>query len=225
MQSIARIGRIGAAAVAAALVVGLAAVSHPSAAQQADQSDKKQHDMNQGDKSGANPGAQAPATPPPTEAPAAAAATIVTATATVEKVDKAAGKLTLKDPQGKTFDLKPGPRVNLDQLKPGDRVTATYYEEVAVAINKAAPGAAPKMVETTVERAGGVTAKQATVTARIVSVDPKKNTVEIRTPDANTHSLKVQDPDLQARLKQIKPGDNLDITYTEALALSVEPKK
>jgi hypothetical protein len=147
----------------------------------------------------------------------------VTAAATVTGIDKAGGKLTLKGAEGNTFEVKAGPRVNLDRLKVGDRVRATYYEEIAVGINRATPGA-PKVAQTTIER-GGVTARQATATARILSVDAKKNTVAIRTPDGNTHALHVQDPDLQQRLKQIKPGDNFDITYTQAVAISVEPRK
>lgn len=90
-------------------------------------------------------------------------------------------------------------------------------------ITKATQGA-PRMTQTTVER-GGVTARQATVTARIESVDPSKNLVTIKTPSGETHELKVEDPDLQGRLKQIKAGENFDVTYTQAVAISVEPRK
>jgi hypothetical protein len=156
-------------------------------------------------------------------APAASAARAVTTTATVTRINKAAGTLTLKDAQGKRFEVKAGPRVKLERLAVGQRVRATYYEEIAVAIDRATRGA-PKMTHTTVER-GGVAARQATETAHVVSVDPKSNTVAIRTPDGSTHTLHVQDPDLQSRLKHIKPGDDFDITYTQAVALSVHPRK
>jgi hypothetical protein len=196
MQSCTRIGR---AAAAAALVVAASMAAGTAAAQQS--------------------GAQSP----PAEAPGTVAARIVSASATIHKIDKANRELTLKDSAGKTFEVKAGPDVNLDKLHQGDRVTATFYEEVAVAIDKATKGA-PKMTATKVER-GGVTARQATVTARIMSVDPSKNTVVIRGPDGNTHTLEVQDPGLQARLKQIKAGENFDVTYTQAVALTVEPRK
>jgi hypothetical protein len=220
---------IASAAVTAALVVGVAAVTHPATAQQGDTTQQERHQGNpepqgreQKDQSGAAPGAQAPA-PAPAGNPAASAAQIVTSSATLLKIDHTADKLTLKDAMGKTFDVKPGPRVNLSRLHVGDKVTASYFEEVAVAINEASLGA-PRMTQRTVSR-GGVTAQQATVTAQIVSVDPKSDTVVIRAPDGNTHRLKVQDVDLQAQLTRIKPEDVFDVTYIQAVAISVEPRK
>jgi Cu/Ag efflux protein CusF len=149
------------------------------------------------------------------EAPAAVKAQLITGTATIQKIDKTNGKLMLKDADGKTFELKASPDVNLDKLHVGDRVNASYYQEIAVAINKHVQGT-PKVVATTVQR-GGVTAQQSTLSARIVS--------GVRTADGKTHTLKVDDPDLQAQLSKIKPGDNMDITYTQAVAISVEPTK
>jgi len=35
----------------------------------------------------------------------------------------------------------------------------------------------------------------------------------------------VTDPDLQSRLKDVKAGDHLDVTYTQAVAVSIEPAK
>ena len=37
--------------------------------------------------------------------------------------------------------------------------------------------------------------------------------------------LKVEDPDLQAQLGKIKAGDSVDVTYTQAIAVAVEPTK
>jgi hypothetical protein len=160
----------------------------------------------------------APATP---EAPIATAATLVTSMATIEKVDKAASTVTLKGPQGNTFEAKAGPAVDLDRLKIGDRVRTSFFEEVAVAIVRH-PEGPPKAAMTNVLR-GGVTAQQATITARIDSVDPDKKTVTFRGPEGTVHTLKVEDPSLAAQLSRIHPGDNMDVTYTQAVAISVEP--
>jgi hypothetical protein len=141
--------------------------------------------------------------------------------ATIEKVDKAAGTVTLKGPQGNTFEAKAGPAVDLDRLKAGDRVRTSFFEEVAVAI-KRHPEGPPKVAMTNVLR-GGVTAQQATITARIDSVDPDKKTVTFRGPEGTVHTLKVEDPSLAAQLSHIHPGDNMDVTYTQAVAISVEP--
>jgi hypothetical protein len=141
----------------------------------------------------------------------------------VEKIDKANGLVTLKGPGGKTLDVKAGPGISLDKLHVGDTVDTAYFDEVAVNIVKASPGA-PKMTTKAVERAG-VTAMQSTVTSRIIAVDPAKNTVTIKGPKGGEHMLKVTDPDLQSHLKQIKPGENFDVTYTQAVAVSIEPGK
>jgi hypothetical protein len=79
------------------------------------------------------------------------------------------------------------------------------------------------MTATTVQRAG-VTANQATVTARILSVDPARNSMVIRGPFGGESTLTVEDPALQARLQQIKPGEDFDVTYMQAVALTIEPR-
>jgi hypothetical protein len=155
--------------------------------------------------------------------PAATKATAVTVTATVDRIDKPNRKVTLKDAQGKTRDVKVGPDVNIDRLRVGDAVNATYYEEVAVAIRKHAEGA-PKTATRSVVR-DGVTAQQATVTAPIVSVDRDKNMITVQDPGGKQHMLKVEDPDLRTQLGKIHPGDKMDITYTQAVAVSIEPRK
>ena len=113
--------------------------------------------------------------------------------------------------------------MNLDKLKAGDWVNAAYYQEVAVSLHKSGEPAS-KTSQTVTER-GGVTAQQTTLVAKVVSVDPSKNTVMLRTPQGAMHSLQVEDPDLQAQLPKIKPGDSVDVTYTQAIAISVEPLK
>jgi hypothetical protein len=145
---------------------------------------------------------------------------ITTATATVQKIDKATRQVTLLGPAGRVFDAKAGPNVNLDRLHVDDPVSATYFEAVAVAIRRASAGA-PKMTATTVQRAG-VTASQATV--RILSVDPARNSMVIRGPLGSESTLTVEDPALQARLQGIKPGEDFDVTYTQAVALTIEPR-
>jgi hypothetical protein len=164
-----------------------------------------------------------PARSPHAQAPATGAGQLVTAAATVKKIDEATGMMTLEDPQGNTFDVKIGPNVDLRPIHVGDSVTATYYQEVAVAFDRASHGA-PKTTRTTVVR-GGVTERQATVTARVVSVDPKSGTVVVSGPEGGTHTLKVSDPGLQAQLAEVEPGEDLEVSYTQAVALSLEPRR
>jgi NADH dehydrogenase FAD-containing subunit len=155
--------------------------------------------------------------------PETAMSEIVTMSASVQKIDKANRMVTLKDQQDQIHDVSVGKSVNLDTLKVGDQVNATYYEEIALGIRK--PGqAAPKLTETTTQR-GGVTARQANLSAQVISVDTENNTVTLRGPQGAVHTLKAHSPDVQARIGQLKAGDMVDVTYTQAMAISVAPTK
>jgi hypothetical protein len=153
----------------------------------------------------------------------------VQATATVMQVDRAGGTIKLKDNQGQVFVLKiPSEHAALfDTLRPGDMIDATYYQEAVLSVQK--PGEpAPQLTEEQIRlRSGtvGVVARQRAASAKIVSMDPVTQMVVIRDPMGDTHSLKINDPALMAQLSELKPGDTVDITYTQALAVQVQPKK
>ncbi len=153
---------------------------------------------------------------------------VATVTAEVLAVDLNTRVVTLKGPKGNVFDLKVGDEAkNLPQLKVGDVVTAKFYESIAVEVRKhgepggvtasgavatAEPGAKP----------GGVVANQVTVTTTLEAIDPKKTYVILKGPEGNSVKVKVRDP---KNLKNVKVGDQVIITYTEALAISVEAAK
>ncbi len=241
--------KLGRAAAGAALVVGVVSGSllSPAQASAAHPPGGGQHNAapdsaQQGQKTPREslppleaPGSSAPAasqpTAPPSEtapaptgsttAPTETEASVVIATTTIQKIDKAGRKLILLGPDGQSIDVKAGPNVDLDSVHVGDRVNATYYEEVAVGINShPRPGA--RMTTRTVQR-GGVTARQATVTAHIVGVDTADDTVTVRTPDGKMRTVKVADPALQAELPHVRAGQDVDLTYTQAVAIAIEP--
>ena len=153
---------------------------------------------------------------------------VATVKATVQAIDLATRVVTLKGPKGNVFDLKVGEEAkNLPQLKVGDEVVAQYYESIAVEVKKpgepggvtasgalatAEPGAKP----------GGVVANQVTVTTTVEAIDPKKTHVTLKGPEGNSVKVIVRDP---KNLKNVKVGDQVVITYTEALAISVEAAK
>src|SRR5580704_11270776 len=110
-----------------------------------------------------------PSDQPSQNEPSVTSATVVTASATVEKVDKTKRTVTLKGSDGDDMEAKVGPDVNLERLHMGDTVNATYYEEVAISVHKSTQ-ANPKVTRKTVER-GGVMAQQTTLTAQIKAVD------------------------------------------------------
>jgi hypothetical protein len=71
------------------------------------------------------------------ETPGAAIAGGVMATVTVTKIDSKTRVVSLQGPKGKVYQVKAGPKVQLDRLKVGDRLLATYVESVAIQLEKA----------------------------------------------------------------------------------------
>lgn len=162
--------------------------------------------------------------------PKVSAASVVTMTATVQDIDVASRFVTLKDADGKVRIVQVGEQVkNLPQVKVGDVVTARYVQAVALELKKGGSGvrsASEKESLATAkpgEKPAGVAAEQTTVVATVEKVDAKKRLVTVKGPRGNTVDIEVKDP---KKLKQVKVGDEVEITYTEALAISVEsPKK
>ena len=72
------------------------------------------------------------------------------------------------------------------------------------------------------ETPAGMAARQTTVTATVTAIDKKKGTLTLKGPDGNKVVAKAEDP---KNLDKVKVGDELLITYTEALAISVEKAK
>ena len=69
------------------------------------------------------------------------------------------------------------------------------------------------------EKPAGVAINTITVTATIDKIDKKAQTVTLKGPEGNKETIKVKDPN---NLKKVKVGDNVVISYTEALAIAVE---
>jgi len=149
-------------------------------------------------------------------------------TATVQAIDLNTRIVTLKGPKGEVRDIKVGEEaVNLPQVKVGDLVTVKYYESLAIEVIK--PGTVSGAGEKSAivrakpgEMPGGMAARQSTVTATVTAIDKKKGTISLKGPEGKTVVAKAEDP---KNLDKVKVGDELMITYTEALAISVEKAK
>jgi hypothetical protein len=148
----------------------------------------------------------------------------VSETFTIEAIDYTSRLVTLKDAAGETETIHCGPEVErFDALKVGDKVTFRYYESMVYAIRK--PGSAPAsdgsgVVRTPGDRPGGTISQQMTATVTITAIDPKVPSVAITTSDGKKMSLRVENP---KNLEGVKVGDQVEITYTQALAISVAP--
>jgi hypothetical protein len=74
----------------------------------------------------------------PGELPAGVAANQVTVSATVEDISPKKTYVTLKGPEGKTFDVKVRDPKNLEKVKVGDQIVITYTQALAIALEKPA---------------------------------------------------------------------------------------
>ena len=150
-------------------------------------------------------------------------------TATVDAIDLEKRIVTLKGPKGNLFDVKVAEQAkNLPQVKVGDLVTVEYYESLAVNVFK--KGEAPRtegaaegvLTAKPGEKPGGVAVSQVTVTATVEALDKKKQTATLKGSEGKSVTVKVKDP---KNMKNVKVGDEVVITYSEILAISVKPAK
>jgi ribosomal protein L6P/L9E len=155
-----------------------------------------------------------------------AMAQTVKATATITAIDAATRAVTLKGPKGNEMVVTAGPEVkNFAQMKVGDQVNVEYVESLALELKKG--GGAP--VAATVkegaaaakpgERPAGMIGQQVTVVADVIDVNAETQVVTLKGPK-RTVELKVRDPE---QFKLVKKGDQVQATYTEAMAIAVTP--
>jgi hypothetical protein len=147
-----------------------------------------------------------------------------TETGVIEAIEAQTRTITLKKPDGTFVSTVAGPEIKrFDELKIGDKVNAKYYENVVLRLKQ--PGEADvdtgAKATTGSEQAlpGGTKAKQRTLTVTITAIDPNTPSVTVTGPNGYKYTSKVQDT---AALGKVKVGDKVDMTWTEAVLVSVE---
>jgi hypothetical protein len=151
----------------------------------------------------------------------------VVRTVTVEAIEQSTRTLTVKNDKGVYETLQAGPDLKrFSELKVGDKITVRYYENVVVRVKK--PGEAAVDVDSAAltkgqgARPAGTAATQRTITVTITEMDAKAGTVTVKGPNGYNYSRKVED---RKALAKLKVGDQLDMTWTEAMLISVDPAK
>jgi hypothetical protein len=152
---------------------------------------------------------------------------VVRVRGTIDAIDKERGTVTLKGPKGRTLTLEVRDKQKLDVVKVGDPVVATYVEAVVIQVKKeGTPGVTTQ--ETRVsskpgETPAGAIGREISITATVTAIDKKAHTVTIKGPQGHTETIKAKNP---KNLAAVKVGDLVDITYTQALAISLDkPEK
>jgi hypothetical protein len=152
-------------------------------------------------------------------------ATMVTIRGWVDAIDKTNRTVTLKGPRGGTVTLDVKDAKKLDVMTVGDPVIAAYMEALAFQVKKV-PGTGPgvivqeaRVVSKPGETPSATLGREVVVTATITAVDRKAQTVTIKGPRGNTETIKVKDA---TNLQGVEAGDLAELTYTQALAITVD---
>jgi hypothetical protein len=148
---------------------------------------------------------------------------------TIEAIDPATREVVLRGANG-PYSIAVGPEVkNLDRLHVGDKVIVSYYQGLAAQMGKADTKATDPAASTFQYRAsgdqspGGGAGGSITGTVTIEAINMATNTVTFRRSDGSVHMIAVQSPDMVQFIRTLKPGDSVDVTYTESVAINVVP--
>lgn len=143
----------------------------------------------------------------------------------VTAIDLASRQVTVKGPHNKdvTFQLSENAK-SLPNLKVGDNVDIFVTRAVAYVLNNNVGGAPKTSAEQGTIRAtadnpnpGGEAFRQVRVTSKVEKIDLDKHEVTLLPPQGKVQVVKVENPELQERMKQLKVGQTVDAIYTEVL--------
>ncbi|UVL91239.1 hypothetical protein [Pseudomonas sichuanensis] len=145
----------------------------------------------------------------------------------VTAIDQANRQVTVKGPHDKdvTFQLTEQAKA-LPNLKVGDNVDIYVTRAVAYVLNTNVGGAPKASEEAGTIRAtkdnsnpGGEAFRQVKVTSQIKKIDLKTHEVSLLPPEGKLQVVKVEDPELQKRMKNLKVDQTVDAIYTEVLRI------
>ena len=114
----------------------------------------------------------------------------------------------------------------LDNLKVGDKVDIHVVRSVAYVLDTnvdAAPGGSNESMTIRATQdnpdPGSEGVRKVKVTSKITHIDLKKHEVTLLPPDGELTVLKVEDPQLQVRMKKLQVGQTINAIYTEFMKI------
>ena len=149
--------------------------------------------------------------------------------ATVTAVDLERRVVTLRGPEGNSLSIHVQPQVrNLAQVSDGDQLRVSYTRALIASMTE--PGQAssdvPVVAATARAPEGGMPGVAAgaviSATVKIISVGTDGTTVTFRGPAGELRSIEVEREVSRAFVRKLKPDDEVDMTYSEAVAVEVE---
>ena len=153
------------------------------------------------------------------------ASNVVSATATVQSINRQTRTVTLRRSDGRLIRFHVGDDVrNLPPVRKGDLVNVTYYESVALHLHKSGRGRMGVTVDEDAARAqpgelpAGAVGREVKVTSKVVRVDRRNRSATLELPGGERITFAVEDP---SQLSRLKVGDLVQATYREAIAVAV----
>ncbi len=141
---------------------------------------------------------------------------LIESPAVVAGIDTSTRRLTVTTEDGARADVMLDPTVkNIDRISVGDRVVVSYYQGIAAEVRKPGDAARPTGAASTGTR------ERATVT--VVAVDRQRETITVRGADGRTRTLNVVSEEGRQFIAGLRAGDEVDIAFTEAVAVGVRP--
>jgi hypothetical protein len=157
----------------------------------------------------------------------------VQATATVTGIDPETRLISIRTANGDEVSVEAGPEVrNFDQIEEGDRIDVVYYQAIAAELTQApasAAGSEPVIVETgrapLGEKPAGKAGLMYTAIVTIDAVDTETHTVKFTGPGGQPREVTAMRPEVQEFVDGLQPGDRVQVTYGESLAVAVNPRE
>lgn len=155
----------------------------------------------------------------------------ITLRGTVETVDVAARIVRIRGDQGNVVTVNvPAAATRLNEVRVGDTVTATYYDRVVIRPKPAdEPAIERTILPTTVTPGGqalpgGSIANQRMVTVTITGWDAANRVVSFTGPRGESYTRRLLDTTDPSIVAGLKSGDRVDVTWTEAVRVELQPQ-
>lgn len=146
-------------------------------------------------------------------------------------VDAARHQVVLEGPQGHQVHVQLTDKAkDLGHLKVGDKVNVQVLHSVAAYLDtdveKGLPGARESVGDMRATKdnpnPGGEAFRQVQVQLKITHIDSKNNQVTFEGPAGKSKVVDVQRPEVQQKLKALKEGQSVVVTYTDVLEVTTQ---
>jgi hypothetical protein len=150
-------------------------------------------------------------------------------TTKVLAVDAANHQVVLEGPEGNQVHVQLTDKAkDLGNLKVGDKVNVEVIHSVAAFldtdVDKGLPGSTERAGDIRATKdnpnPGGEAFRQVQVQLKITHIDLKKNQVTFENPAGQSKVVNVEKPEVQAKLKDLKVGQSVVVTYTDILKVT-----